>query len=101
MKLRSGLRRRGVTATEIDIWSDDSAAARVREVTGGDETVPTVFVGTQALVNPGVREVVAAIEREFPGRVQEMLGGGAARARGPWWSRLFRGAAGDKRRPAE
>ena len=59
--LRRGLGRAGVATTEHDIWSSTDAAARVREATGGDETVPTVFVGDQALVNPSVRQVVAAI----------------------------------------
>ncbi|MCH9728880.1 MAG: NrdH-redoxin [Actinomycetia bacterium] len=93
MNLRIGLRRRSITTTEIDIWSDSEAAARVRAVTGGDETVPTVFVGTQALVNPSVRTVVAAIEREFGDRAQEIVGG-AESFRRPRWSRLFRGARG-------
>ncbi|MGB0436624.1 MAG: glutaredoxin domain-containing protein [Mycobacterium sp.] len=86
--LRRGLRRRAIVTTEINIWDDRGAAERVRAVTGGDETVPTVFVGTVALVNPSVKEVVNAVETEFPERVQEMLPGpGAARRR--WWSRIF------------
>ncbi len=80
------MRRRSITTTEIDIWSDSNAAQRVRAVTGGDETVPTVFVGTQALVNPSVRAVVATIENEFGDRAQEILGG-AETVRRPWWSR--------------
>lgn len=100
MNLRRGLRRRGVVTTEIDIWEDPDAAARVRAVTGGDETVPTVFVGSRALVNPSVRDVVAAIEQEFPGRVQELAGGATTCSRRPWWSRLFRGGAGDEGGPA-
>jgi mycoredoxin len=36
----------------VDIWADPEAAASVREVTGGDETVPTVIAGHRALVNP-------------------------------------------------
>lgn len=71
--LRRGLRRRAIATTEIDIWKDPSAAERVRAATGGDETVPTVFVGNLALVNPSVRDVVAAIEEEFPERVGELL----------------------------
>ncbi len=51
---------------EHDIWSSADAAARVREATGGDETVPTVFVGNRALVNPSVRQVVAAIKDDDP-----------------------------------
>ncbi|MCH9735476.1 MAG: NrdH-redoxin, partial [Actinomycetia bacterium] len=90
-KLRRGLRRRSITTTEIDIWSDSKAAERVRAVTGGDETVPTVFVGTQALVNPSVRAVVAAIEGELGDRAHEILGGGES-VRRPRWSPLFKGA---------
>lgn len=85
--LRRGLRRRSISVTEIDIWQDHGAAARVRAVTGGDETVPTVFVGALALVNPSVREVAAAIERELPDRAREMLGSGRAPGRPRWWSR--------------
>lgn len=87
--LRRGLRRRGVITTEVDIWKDAGAAARVRAVTGGDETVPTVFVGSRSLVNPSVRAVVAAIEREFPDRVQEMMAGAGDSVRRSWWARLF------------
>ncbi|MGK2854776.1 MAG: glutaredoxin domain-containing protein [Microbacteriaceae bacterium] len=70
--LRRGLRRRAIATTEVDIWTNRDAADRVRAVTGGDETVPTVFVGKLALVNPGVGDVVAAIESEFPERVREL-----------------------------
>lgn len=59
--LRRGLRRAGVETLEHDIWSSASAAARVRKATGGDETVPTVFVGDRALINPSVPQVVRAI----------------------------------------
>ena len=34
-----------VPATWVNIWEDRAAAARVRAITGGDETVPTVEVG--------------------------------------------------------
>ena len=64
--LRRGLNRKGVATVEHDIWSSPDAAARVRGATGGDETVPTVFVGDRALVNPSVRQVVAAIRAAEP-----------------------------------
>ena len=64
--LKRGLSRAGVATTEHDIWSSTDAAARVRGATGGDETVPTVFVGDRALVNPSVRQVVAAIRAADP-----------------------------------
>lgn len=84
--LRRGLRRRAIATTEIDIWKDRDAAGRIRAATGGDETVPTVFVGGLALVNPSVRDVVAAIENEFPGRARQMIPAGQDGGRRRWWS---------------
>jgi mycoredoxin len=55
--LRRGLRRRGVTFTEIDIWQQPEAAAAVRAVAGGNETVPTVHVVGRWLVNPRAAQV--------------------------------------------
>lgn len=56
-RLRRGLRRRGVEFTEIDIWQDPAAAAAVRAVADGNETVPTVHVAGQWLVNPRAARV--------------------------------------------
>jgi glutaredoxin-like protein len=50
--LRRGLRRRDVAFTEVNIWIDPDAAAAVRAVADGNETVPTVHVAGQWLVNP-------------------------------------------------
>jgi glutaredoxin-like protein len=55
--LRRGLRRRGLPFTEVNIWEDPAAAAAVRAVAEGNETVPTVHVGDRWLVNPRAREV--------------------------------------------
>lgn len=65
-RLRRGLRRAGIATVDHDIWADPAAAAGVRAATGGSETVPTVFVGEQALVNPTVGEVAAALRARFP-----------------------------------
>jgi len=46
VRLRGELARAGVATTERDIWSDPDAAARVRAGTGGEETVPTVVMGS-------------------------------------------------------
>ncbi|MGB2718703.1 MAG: glutaredoxin domain-containing protein [Rhodococcus sp. (in: high G+C Gram-positive bacteria)] len=73
MRLRSGLSKRGIATTDIDIWTEPDAAARVRAATGGDETVPTVFIGGSALVNPSVKQVIAALESELPDRVDELV----------------------------
>lgn len=64
--LRRGLRRAGIDTVEHDIWADPSAAARVRRATGGDETVPTVVIGSRALVNPSIAQVRTALRAEFP-----------------------------------
>lgn len=65
--LRLGLRGARVSATWVNIWEDRAAAARVRAITGGDETVPTVVVGARALVNPSARQVAAAVRDGQPG----------------------------------
>lgn len=75
--LRRGLARAGIATVEHDIWADPEAAARVREVTGGDETVPTVLVGSRALVNPSVAGVVAAVRAEFPDEAEALVGSAA------------------------
>lgn len=54
----------GVRLNKINIWEDPAAAARVREITGGDETVPTVVVADRGLVNPTANEVVRALQNE-------------------------------------
>jgi mycoredoxin len=57
MKLRFGLRRARVKFHEVNIWNDPSAAAFVRSVANGNETVPTVTIGEVSLVNPSARQV--------------------------------------------
>lgn len=60
--LRRRLRRAGIETIEVDIWKQPEAAAVVRSITGGDETVPTVVVGGAGLVNPTVGQVRAALQ---------------------------------------
>ncbi|MDO8392385.1 MAG: glutaredoxin domain-containing protein [Actinomycetota bacterium] len=55
--LRSALRRAELPFTEVNIWDDPQAAAFVRSVAGGNETVPTVTVGEVAVVNPSAAHV--------------------------------------------
>jgi len=66
-RLRWGLRRMKVTTEELNIWTDPAAAAFVRSVNGGDETVPTVVVAGVTLLNPTPRQVKRELERQFPG----------------------------------
>lgn len=55
--LRRGLKRRRLTFTEINIWTVPGAADAVRAVADGNETVPTVHVAGQWLVNPRASRV--------------------------------------------
>jgi glutaredoxin-like protein len=61
--LRRGLRRRKLPFTEINIWESTEAAAAVRAVADGNETVPTVHVAGKWLVNPKAAEVVDLARR--------------------------------------
>lgn len=66
LKLRVGLRLRGVRATWRNIYSDPEAAEIVRAHNGGNETVPTVRIGTTVLTNPSaatVRSTASNISR--------------------------------------
>ena len=77
--------RVGAPVTLRNIWEDPEAAAAVRAVTGGDETVPTVTIGQRALVNPSPRALQAAIAADAP----ELLPGGPESPR-RWWERTTR-----------
>ncbi|MFB6839791.1 glutaredoxin domain-containing protein [Streptomyces sp. NPDC056361] len=52
LRLRVRLGVRGRRAHWVNIWRDAEGAAVVRGATGGDETVPTVVVGSEVRVNP-------------------------------------------------
>jgi mycoredoxin len=56
-RLRRALRRRHLEFTEVNIWMDPDAAAAVREVAKGNETVPTLLIGGEWLVNPNADQV--------------------------------------------
>lgn len=67
MKLRLRLRFTKLEYTEVNIWRDPEAAAFVRSVADGNETVPTVTVGGKAMVNPSKSQVVEAVRAQTPG----------------------------------
>lgn len=88
------LRRHGIPLEVHDIWTDRAAAAFVRSVARGNETVPTVVVGGAAFVNPSVRQVLAATSERAPHLLPEpgtatAAGGRSVRA----WFRRVRGQA--------
>ena len=47
----------GIEFAQVNIWEDVDAAAFVRSVARGNETVPTVSIGAVALVNPSAKTV--------------------------------------------
>jgi glutaredoxin-like protein len=51
-RLRGRLGRTGRRATWVNIWQDEAAAAYVRSVNDGDETVPTVVIDGEPHTNP-------------------------------------------------
>ncbi|MFC0546348.1 glutaredoxin domain-containing protein [Kutzneria chonburiensis] len=64
--LRANLKRSGLKYRELDIWQDPDAAAAVRAAANGNETVPTVNVGSTWMVNPSIHQVLAAVKAEAP-----------------------------------
>ncbi|WP_092602463.1 glutaredoxin family protein [Actinopolyspora xinjiangensis] len=87
VSLRAGLRRHGVRFEESDIWQDERAAATVRELADGNETVPTVVIGpwSWSAVNPSAEAVRAAAAEHAPGALPDSEPGlvdGALRAMG-------------------
>ena len=61
MLLNRRLKKAGVRLDEHNIWDDPEAAEFVRSVADGNETVPTVVVGDQVMVNPSAKQVIAAL----------------------------------------
>jgi mycoredoxin len=63
-RLKRQLDRAGVAVTEVDIERDPAAAAVVKQLNQGDQTVPTVvFPDGSALTNPSMGEVVDRLSR--------------------------------------
>ncbi len=58
--LRRQLKNAGVSTEERNIRDDPEFAAFVRRHANGNETVPTVDVAGTVMVNPSVKQVVAA-----------------------------------------
>lgn len=73
MHLDRGLAKFGIETERRNIWDDPDAAATVRKLANGNETVPTVTVGGWFMVNPSAKEVLAAMRRETPHLVPDDL----------------------------
>ncbi|AEA23518.1 glutaredoxin [Amycolatopsis echigonensis] len=88
-RLLGDLDRIGLPVTKVNIWADRAAAARVRAVAGGNETVPTVVVGDTAMVNPRAGAVLDAVRAHAPDVLADLdVDGMTARAAGPWQAGL-------------
>lgn len=66
MKLLTQLRFTKLKYRTVNIWRDPDAAAFVRSVADGNETVPTVTVAGYAMVNPSRKELLRAVEAYAP-----------------------------------
>jgi mycoredoxin len=60
-RLRFALWWHRLSVRQVNIWRDPEAAAFVRSVAGGNETVPTVVIDGRPMVNPAPRQVIAAV----------------------------------------
>ena len=59
--LQRNLDRLDVSYEKVNIWDSPEAAAFVRSVARGNETVPTVTVGETSMVNPTAQDVLEAV----------------------------------------
>jgi glutaredoxin-like protein len=66
INLRLGLLFTKLPYRTRNIIKDRDAAAFVRSVADGNETVPTVTVAGHAMVNPSRRELLAAVREHAP-----------------------------------
>jgi glutaredoxin-like protein len=84
-RLLGDLDRIGLPVDKVNIWEDSAAAARVRSIANGNETVPTVVVGDTAMVNPRAADVLDAAHRHTPDLLAGLDAASAATlAKGPW-----------------
>lgn len=81
--LRRRLRKLGVRTTEVNIWEHPTAAATVRGLTGGNETVPTVTVAGQVLVNPTGPAVLETARKLAPDAIDAVAARARPRSRWP------------------
>lgn len=62
--LERSLSAEGITLAKRNIWDEPEAAAIVRSIADGNETVPTVRVGGTAMVNPSAKQVLAVLAQQ-------------------------------------
>ncbi|GAB2506020.1 glutaredoxin domain-containing protein [Nocardia heshunensis] len=69
-RMRNTLNRHGIAHREVNIWEDPDAAAFVRSVADGNETVPTVVFRDgsteRSWVNPDPKQLIATVRADAP-----------------------------------
>ena len=66
MNLERKLNSLSVPLNKKNIWDSPKAAATVRSIADGNETVPTVVIGAAKMVNPSADQVLQAISNNAP-----------------------------------
>ncbi|MEM7273925.1 MAG: glutaredoxin domain-containing protein [Actinomycetota bacterium] len=69
--LERDLNGAGIPLAKRNIWDDPNAAAYVRSVADGNETVPTIQVAGRAMVNPPIDDVRALLNDVAPHLVKD------------------------------
>ena len=82
-RLRQALDRQGVAYEAINIWEEAEAREFVRSVADGNETVPTVRLAGQTLVNPRPDELLRLVGEKAP----ELVGAAPPSSRFKLWHR--------------
>ena len=66
MNLERSLNQMELPLNKFNIWESPEAAAAVRSIADGNETVPTVVIGEAKMVNPSANQVLQAISNNAP-----------------------------------
>lgn len=72
-RLEHALTKADIPLDRHNIWDDPSAAAAVRSIARGNETVPTVVIGPVGMVNPTANEVIDAMRTHTPDLLPDAL----------------------------
>ena len=91
MSLERSLKKMSLPLDKRNIWEDPKHAAAVRSIANGNETVPTVVVGSAKLVNPSTPQVVQAISNQAPDLLPEGVDVPTAGRAGRFVNRLLGG----------
>lgn len=71
MNLERGLKKLKLPLNKLNIWDSPTAAAAVRAIADGNETVPTVVIGDAKMVNPSANEVLQVLSNQAPELIPE------------------------------